>query len=140
MLRVAKDGKRSMKSLGVSINPNFWNFEKDEPKPECPNKTEVEQLILKTKIEYQQKLLSVKVKGENFTAETIAKDKPIKHEKISVHEFYNETINTLRKSGNIGNSDVYKTSYNSLRNFNKGKNPLYTFEKIDYLFLTRYET
>ena len=75
MLRVAKDGKRSMKSLGISINPDFWNFEKSEPKPECPNKTEIEQLILKTKIEYQQKLLSVKVKGENFTAETIVKGK-----------------------------------------------------------------
>lgn len=82
MLRVAKDGKRNMKSLGVSINPGFWSFEKNDPKPECPNKT---------KIEYQQKLLSVKVRGENFTAETIAKAKPIKHEEISVHEFYTDT-------------------------------------------------
>ena len=57
ILRVAKDGKRSMKSLGVSINPDFWNFEKNEPKPACPNKIEIEQLILKTKIEYLQKLL-----------------------------------------------------------------------------------
>ena len=140
MLRVAKDRKRSMKSLGVSINPGFWNFEKNDPKPACPNKIEIEQLILKTKIEYQQKLLSVKVKGENFTPETIVKDRPNKQEKITVNDFYKDTINTLRKNGNIGNSDVYKTSYNSLRNFNKGKNPLYTFEKIDYLFLTRYET
>nr|WP_320021224.1 site-specific integrase [uncultured Draconibacterium sp.] len=140
MLRVAKDGKRSMKSLGISINPDFWNFEKSEPKPECPNKTEIEQLILKTKIEYQQKLLSVKVKGENFTAETIVKGKPNKQEKITVHDFYTDTISTLRKNGNIGNSDVYNTSYNSLRNFNKGKNPIYTFDKIDYLFLTKYET
>lgn len=53
MLRVAKDGKRSMKSLGVSLNPDYWNFGKNEPKPECSNKIEVEQLVLKTKIEYQ---------------------------------------------------------------------------------------
>lgn len=28
MVRVAKDGKRSMKSLGVSVNPAYWDFSK----------------------------------------------------------------------------------------------------------------
>ena len=28
MVRVAKDGKRSMKSLGVSVNPIYWDFDK----------------------------------------------------------------------------------------------------------------
>nr|WP_321486912.1 site-specific integrase [uncultured Draconibacterium sp.] len=139
MLRVTKNRKRSMKSLGVSLNPDHWNFDKNEPKPDCPNKTEIEQLILKTQIEYQKKLLSAKVNGEDFTAETIVKDKPNKQEKITVQEFYIVTINSLKTSGNIGNSDVYKTSYNSLRNFNNGKLPVYTFDKIDYSFLTRYE-
>ncbi len=45
MLRVTKNRKRSMKSLGVSLNPDYWNFDKNEPKPECPNRTEIEQLI-----------------------------------------------------------------------------------------------
>ena len=31
MVRVAKDGKRSMKSLGVSINPIYWDFSKNSP-------------------------------------------------------------------------------------------------------------
>ena len=26
MLRIAKDGKRTMKSLGISINPQHWNL------------------------------------------------------------------------------------------------------------------
>ena len=26
MVRVAKDGKRSMKSLGVSVNPIYWDL------------------------------------------------------------------------------------------------------------------
>jgi len=139
MLRVAKDGKRSMKSLGVSINPDYWNFEKHEPKPECPNKDKIEQLILKSKIQYQQKLLSVKVKGEDFTAQTIAKNSSKTPIKITVHKFYLDIISTLRNSGNIGNSDVYKTSLNSLKNFNNGKNPVYTFNKIDNQFLNKYE-
>ena len=28
MVRVAKDGKRSMKSSGVSVNPAYWDFSK----------------------------------------------------------------------------------------------------------------
>ena len=74
MLRVTKNRKRSMKSLGVSLNPDYWNFVKNEHKPECPNKIEIEQLILKTKIEYQQKLLTAKLKGEDFTSDTLTKD------------------------------------------------------------------
>ncbi|MCF2594237.1 hypothetical protein I6E11_10665 [Bacteroides caecigallinarum] len=26
MVRIAKDGKRTMKSLGISINPQHWNL------------------------------------------------------------------------------------------------------------------
>ena len=29
MIRVCKDGKKKYKSLGVSVNPKFWNFEKN---------------------------------------------------------------------------------------------------------------
>ncbi|MBE6291213.1 MAG: hypothetical protein E7091_02190 [Bacteroidales bacterium] len=28
MLRVAKDGKRTMKSLGISVNPIYWDFDR----------------------------------------------------------------------------------------------------------------
>ena len=37
MIRVCKDGKKKYKSLGVSVNPKFWNFEKNSLKPNCPN-------------------------------------------------------------------------------------------------------
>ena len=30
MLRVAKEGKRTMKSLGVAVNPIYWDFDKNE--------------------------------------------------------------------------------------------------------------
>ena len=55
MVRVAKDGKRSMKSLGVSVNPVYWDFSKNCPKKNCPNRAVLMQLISKTLIEYQSK-------------------------------------------------------------------------------------
>lgn len=48
MICVCKDGKRTYKSLGVSVNPLFWDFSKDKPKRNCPNKEQIEQLISET--------------------------------------------------------------------------------------------
>ena len=60
MLRIAKDGKRTMRSLGVSVNPAYWDFNKNEPKPNCPNKNLINKIILKTRLEFQEKLLEKK--------------------------------------------------------------------------------
>lgn len=32
MLRVYKDSKRKLVSLGISVQYNFWDFDKNEPK------------------------------------------------------------------------------------------------------------
>ena len=139
MLRITKNRKRSMKSLGVSLNPKFWNFVKNEPKPDCPNKIEIEQLILKIKIEYQQKLLSANLNGEDYTSETLVKDAAPKVTAVSVDQFYKEVIAQLKQGGNVGNSYAYLNSYNSLKSFNNGKKLIYTFDKIDIRFLKSYE-
>ena len=46
MIRVAKDKKRTMKSLGISVNPKHWDFVKNKPKPSCPNKEQIQRIIL----------------------------------------------------------------------------------------------
>ena len=61
MIRVAKDGKRKLKSVGISVHPNNWDFEKNRPKPNCPNR----ELILKTILEREaefQKEMSIEVR------------------------------------------------------------------------------
>lgn len=92
-------------------------------------------MILKTKIEYQQKLLTAKLKGEDFTSDTITKDSAPKIRPLTVEKFYLALITNLRNSGNIGNSFAYLNSYNSLKKFNKGKQLIFTFDKIDIRFL-----
>ena len=36
MLHITENKKRVMKSLGISVNPKHWDFNKEEPKPKCP--------------------------------------------------------------------------------------------------------
>lgn len=37
MLRVCKGGKKEYVSLEISVNPMYWDFEKNKPKRNCSN-------------------------------------------------------------------------------------------------------
>ena len=41
VISVCKDGKKKYQSLGVSVNPIFWDFTKNQPKANCPKKQEI---------------------------------------------------------------------------------------------------
>ena len=36
-----------MKSLGISVNPTYWDFAKNQPKGNCPNRNLIVAVILK---------------------------------------------------------------------------------------------
>ena len=38
VLRITKDRKRKYQSLGISVKPEHWDFVKNKPKPNCPNR------------------------------------------------------------------------------------------------------
>ena len=57
MLRIAKDGKRTMKSLGISVNPTYWDFGRNQPKNNCSRQDDE----LTRKITEAARLLDIKV-------------------------------------------------------------------------------
>ena len=52
MLRATKDRKRKYVNLGISENPENWDFSKNQPKAECPNREYIELLIADKLKEY----------------------------------------------------------------------------------------
>lgn len=44
ILRICKDGKKKYQSLKFSVNPRYWDFEKERPKRNCPNREYIEQI------------------------------------------------------------------------------------------------
>ena len=117
MVRVAKNGKRSMKSLGVSVNPIYWDFSKNCPKKNCPNRAALVQLISQTLLKYQEQLMSVKTKGEDTTASAIIAECERKIEQITLEDFLSNHIQQLRDSGKVGNSYAYLNLRTTLHNF-----------------------
>ena len=59
MIRVSKDGKKKYKSLGLSVHPDYWDFEKNRPKPNCPNRELILKTILEREAEFQKEILEL---------------------------------------------------------------------------------
>ena len=68
MLCITKDRKRKYKSLGISVNPKFWDFDKERPKANCPNKELILKIILEKEREFQKQILEFKSEERDFTA------------------------------------------------------------------------
>ena len=140
MLRITKDRKRTMKSLGVSVHPSNWDFDRNEPKPKCPDRKYIQQIILKVKSEYQTKLLEKAARDEDYTAETLVKEQSREQiQSETVESFYLRTVEQLKREGAVGNAYAYLNSYNVLKSFNADKPLSYTFGQIDEAFLSAFE-
>ncbi len=139
MLRIAQNGKSTYKSLKISVAAKHWDFERNVPKPNNPNKDLIQKIILKTKLDYQQKILEKKANSEEFTASSLINEQKEEIKAKTVEEFYLSLIENLKQKGRIGNSYAYLNSYNTLRNFNKGKKLNYTFSHIDVSFCKKFE-
>jgi site-specific recombinase XerD len=138
MVRVAKDGKRSMKSLGVSVNPAYWDFSKNTPKKNCPNRAMLMQLISQTLLEYQGKVMEVKIKGEDATISSIMEEKGNGLVSVTVEDYLTSHIQQLRDNGKVGNSYAYLNLRTTLHNF-YGKKLNFLFNTVDVAFCNKFE-
>ena len=139
MLRIIQNRKTQYKSLNISVDAKHWDFDKNAPKPKCPHKDLINKIILKTKLEYQQKVLEKKANEEEFTASSLIHEQKDEIRAVTVDEFYKQLITELKEKGQIGNSYAYLSSYDNLKNFNKGKKLNYTFSHIDVVFCKKFE-
>ena len=137
MLRVTKDRKSRYLSLGISINPIFWDFEKNKPKVNCPNKEEIQQIIIQKTKEYQEQILEYKIENKDFTAKSLMDkvNSPVKAK--TVKEAFELYMKQLKTANRIRYADMFKTTYNSLVRFN-GHLDIH-FSEIDTAWLKRYE-
>ena len=99
MLRIAKNGKSRYKSLKVSVNAKFWDFDKNEPKANSPNKDLINKIILQNKLEYQSKILEKRANDEEFTATSLINEEKQEIKAKTVEEFYLSLVEDLKNKG-----------------------------------------
>ncbi|MDC1827335.1 Arm DNA-binding domain-containing protein, partial [Bacteroides uniformis] len=88
MLQVSKGGKRKYQSLGISINPKYWDFTRNKPKPNCPNKEYIQKIILDKQRELQQRMLELNSEQKEYTTTTLLNNENTKFELKTVSMFY----------------------------------------------------
>jgi len=137
MLCVTKDRKRKYQSVGISVNPAHWDFQKNKPKANCPNRELILKIILEKEAEYQKQILELQSEDKDYTASTLIAPKGNGKVK-TVKDFYNELIEEFSLANKIGNAKVYKDSYWSLKTFTNNKLDI-PFSHIDLDFLKAYE-
>lgn len=138
MVRICKDGKKKYKSLGVSVNPKHWNFEKNTLKPNCPNFEYLSKLIADKTSELSTEIVKLKSEHKEFTASTLIEEKAKRVKPKTVHDLFCEQIQRLTDEGRRGYMLSVKQVYNSLIAFNKHLD--ICFSDIDVSFLRKYET
>ena len=138
MLRISKDGKKTYKSLGISVNAKYWSFFKNMPKPNCPDREQLIKIIINKKADIQSKIIELNANQKDYTASSLINSENKKFQVKTVEEFYLELIDEYKSQGKCGNRLIYKGSYNSLKVFNKGKLDI-PFSDIDIGWLSKYE-
>lgn len=138
MIQISKNGRRKYQSLGISINADNWDFLKNKPKPNCPDVEYIQKIISEKLLEVHRNILEYNSDGKEYTpTNLLAANKPIVREK-TVGDIYKELILSFEKTDKVGNRLIYKTSYNSIKVFNKCRLNI-LFSDIDVQWLNRYE-
>ena len=138
MVKITKNGKRSLKTLGVSLNPKYWYFDRDRPKSNCPNRTHIVSIITNALQKYQSIQLDMEVRNENYSVSEILADTSAKKGQVTLEDFLTSHIQQLRDNGKVGNSYAYLNLRTTLHNFH-GKKLNFLFNVVDVSFCNKFE-
>lgn len=138
MLRVNKDRKRKYVSLGISVLPEHWDFSKNQPKADCPNREYIEMLIAEKIKEYSAKIIELKATNQEFTASSLVERVCVNRvNRQTVGEFVTQHINHLITAGRKSYALSIRQLYNSMVDFSRHLD--IPFADIDVAWLRRYE-
>lgn len=138
MLRISKDNKKKYQSLGISVNPKYWDFVKNKPKPNCPNREQILKIILDKQAKLQSSILEYNAEDKSYTGATLLNAEKNKFQQKTVKAFYMELIEQFMSENKCGNRLIYKGSLNSLTTFTRNRLDI-PFSVIDVDWLTKYE-
>lgn len=137
MLKITQGGVRRMKSLGISVKVEHWDFDKNLPKKKCPNFTEVRHVITQAISKYQSKVLQNKIAGTTETLQSLLNEKE-QLKKVTLDKFLCTLIEELRKQNKVGNSYAYLNLKTTIEKF-LGEKTKIEFKDITFEFCSAFE-
>ena len=137
MLRLTKSGKRKYVSLGVSVKEENWDFNKNIPKRNCPNRDTILSVIEKRTAEYRAQINEFMVENKDYTLETLVQRAESSVRNMTVGNYLDLFISQLAKENRIGYAESFKGLKSSLLLYCKSLD--IKFSAIDNQWLKGYE-
>lgn len=137
MLRISQGKLRYFKSLGISIKSSSWNFDKEEPKRNYPNREQLLNIMNLTRQKYVNMMFELKMLGKDFTPQSLAESVEKSTNKQNVGAYIQHIIQYMTAEKRLGNAKAYTGCYNSLLKFTGNLD--IPFTDIDVSWLKRYE-
>ena len=138
MLRVCKSGKKKYVSLGISVNPKYWDFDKNKPKRNCPNREQILKAINEQEQKYSEQIFEFSAEKREYSPATLIETVTPTRKVKTLDDLFNDYINQLKNEGRLGYALSVQQVRNSLFKF-KGHLDIY-FSDIDVNWLKSYES
>jgi len=137
MLRITKGTARKYISIGFSISDSEWNESTGKPKGRSHTSMELSRIIQNIELNALQKIQELSEKNKNVSLDEICFALKDSKDNIKVLTYWEKIINSLEKSGKIGNSKAYKNTYGVFKNFCNGKE--LDFTELDLKTILKFE-
>ena len=138
MLCICKDRKRKYKSLGISINPIYWDFEKNQLKANCPNRVYLNKVISDNLKSINDEIIRLHSENRDLTATSILNICRNTRKAVTVGDLFKQYLQRLDDENRRGYMLSVKQVYNSMIAYN-GHLDIY-FSEIDVTWLRNYGT
>lgn len=137
MLRLTQNRKRKYLSLGMSVEERFWDFKKNQPKRNCPDRDAILAVIERKSKHYHEQITQFKVEGKDYTLETLVQrvENPVRQ--MNFGEYLDYFIQQLKEENRLGYAESFKGLKSSIILY--CDNLDFLFSDIDQQWLKGYE-
>ena len=137
MLRLTKDGKRKYISLHLSANQSQWDFKKNQPKRNCPDREAILSVIERKSKQYREQITQFKAEGKDYTLETLVQrvENPVRQ--MNFGDYLEHCVEVLKAENRYGYARNLDELRASILHFRKTLD--FYFSDIDLRWLRGYE-
>ena len=101
-IKVCKDRKTRYINLGVSTKAEYWDFEKNQPKSNCPDREMLEKLISNKISEVKSKIVELKSENKEFSATTLVDKVSSPVRLVTIGELFKQYLSRLEDEKRTG--------------------------------------
>ena len=114
MLRLTRDGKRKYISLHLSANQSHWDFKKNQPKRNCPDREAILTVIERKSKQYREQITQFKAEGKDYTLETLVQrvENPVRQ--MNLGDYLDYFVQQLKDENRLGYAESFKGLKSSL--------------------------